>query len=507
MTDLEKAIYFINHNEIDKAILCYKKCARDGNVEAMNNLASIYWQVKHDYPNTCYWYKQAMDKGSRIAFNSLALVYQENGEYNKAIKLFSALSKYEPKAYLNIGLIYETCLNDFENALSAYQNAYDKGIDEAGYAMGLLYQKQGNISEAKMCFEKAALKGHVNSMVALGNIYYGSSKSHNIDKAEKVYKEAAEKGSSEALVALGRIYKYDKGDYVASFKFFEDAANSGDVIAMDEIGHMYEEIFDTPQMALKWYKKAVAIDYIPSMVSLGYFYFNQPEFYDFDLSRGWFTKAYHAGSIDGLVGLGYIYFYDFSNNNTVKALDYLELAGKKGNPNAYKIMGDIYSTNYNFINFSQALDCYEKALSLDNHGDICFLIAKLCIVLGNQGKFLEMIDKACQRDNAEALLYYGKLLCDSAFVRYDYVNGVHHIEKASDLGLPEASKFLSDLFKDKKHQMYDLDKSNFYYRQMIKQLVIESQKFDTPPAIDDLTDKDLISCTIALIERINKKSL
>ena len=92
MTDYEKGLYFLKQNELNKAILCFKKSARDGNVEAMNNLASLYLQQKN-YKEATLWYKQAISKGNIKAANNLAVLYEMTKTTERSFTWTTAINR------------------------------------------------------------------------------------------------------------------------------------------------------------------------------------------------------------------------------------------------------------------------------------------------------------------------------------------------------------------------------------------------------------------------------
>ena len=505
MTDYEKGLYFLKQNELNKAILCFKKSARDGNVEAMNNLASLYLQQKN-YKEATLWYKQAISKGNIKAANNLAVLYEMTKEYDKAIKILTAISTKEPRALCNLGEIYFNCLNNTQKAIECYTKASSLGIVDAMSSLGLIFEKNNNLVEAKAWYIQAAHDHDAKGMFYLGRLNY-NLEPRDLEEAEYWLKEAVKEGNKEALLLLGKIYRYDKNDYINAFDMFEQASTFGNGEAMNELGKLYETILNNVPNALKWYRASIEAGYNEAMVSLGMFYFNQPDYYDFATARSWLTKAYQLNVIDGLVNLGYIYFYDENNKNTTKAIDYLEIASSKGALKAYKLLGTIYSSDYRLFDYKKAIDYLELALPADEMGDTYFQLANIYNANKNTGKFLEYLEKACNKNNKRALFTYGRLLCDSSFVRFDYVNGMQKLEQSSKLGCIEATKLLVKKYGDKRCQFYNQDKSSFYYKILLDQIVKESQDFDTDSVIADLPREDLISIAIALINRIGKKNL
>lgn len=498
MTDFEKGLYFTEKQEYDKAILCFKKCARDGSSEAMNNLASIYVKLK-DYEQAIATYKDLVKKGYRKAYKNLVILYEITKQYEKEAKILQEMVEFDETAVINLAYLKINFLNQEQEGLDILKKAAANQNALAYLELGNYFQHNGNLSEAKENYNEASRLGNTEAMFHIGKIYYETK---NFKDAEFWLNEAAKGGHVSAYTLLGDLYYLEKKEYVKAFEKYEVAANNDDGYAMNKLGNLYQNIFHNASVALKWYKLAIEQKHIPAMVSLGYFYFKEPDFYDFNSARSWFTQAYKANELDGLVGLGYIYFYDENNKNATKALDYLSIAVKRGSVHAMILLGQIYSKDVINYDLEQAKTYYTQALNSDTSGMVRYKLANVYAAERNNGKFLALLNEACDREYPPALYQYGKLLCDNSFVRFDYLQGLNMISRASDLMLIEATKFLAVKYADKRCKYYDPSKASFYANRLITQIVDESQRFETPKLISNMSTDELISSVILLLDKI-----
>ena len=102
-----------------------------------------------------------------------------------------------------------------------------------------------------MCNEQAAF--------ALGQIYYnGTAVSKSIDKALEYFLISFAYGNKNAAFNIGVIY-YSKNDPEKSLEFYKIGAESGDSMAQNNLGTMYQNGQGVAQdyaEAVKWYRKA-----------------------------------------------------------------------------------------------------------------------------------------------------------------------------------------------------------------------------------------------------------
>jgi len=117
------------------------------------------------------------------ALYSLALFYQNTGEYNKAIERYTTLLQIDPKykyAHYNLGYIHLVYLQTYDVAVENFTNAIicDPTYFEAYYNRGYCYELLGNVVFARKDYEQA-LKIKVNYQKAIDGM-------NRIDKLMKI---------------------------------------------------------------------------------------------------------------------------------------------------------------------------------------------------------------------------------------------------------------------------------------------------------------------------------
>jgi hypothetical protein len=112
-------------------------------------------------------------------------------------------------------------------ARGLYDRALKLGSLQAYVGIGALYQDQGEFSQAKRWFEKAADSGHLGALVALGKM------------------AAQDKGAGE-----GR-------DIPEAIRWLEKAASADFVWAMYELAEVYRNEVRNEELETKWYQKAI----------------------------------------------------------------------------------------------------------------------------------------------------------------------------------------------------------------------------------------------------------
>jgi uncharacterized protein len=123
------------------------------------------------------------------------------------------------------------------NRIIDYVGAYF-GDAQAQYAMGRKLQEAGRsdgVIRAQEWYQRAADKGHVPAMIALGDFFSDKDDEPSGEQAVSWYKKAADAGNGEALRKLGGCYETGRGklkvDAQKAFELYGLAARKGDVEA------------------------------------------------------------------------------------------------------------------------------------------------------------------------------------------------------------------------------------------------------------------------------------
>lgn len=206
----------------------YEKAAKQGNLEAQNELGDLYYfgrGTRQDYENAFLRFNESAKGGSSKGKSNLAHMYQygygTSQDNEKAIELYEDIIKtaddnsLKSSSLNGLGNIYQQGNNsiNLEKAVSYYQKAIalDNNIYSL-YSLGKMH-KEGrgvlrNPSKAKEYLEKSALGGYGAAQYELALSY---KESNNLQSAFKWFEKSAQNNDPAAQYELGLMYYYGKG--------------------------------------------------------------------------------------------------------------------------------------------------------------------------------------------------------------------------------------------------------------------------------------------------------
>ncbi len=207
------ALHYENGFGVEKdlklALEGFQQVAQKNNADAQKKLADCYWNgigVEKNGHTAFIWYQKAAKQGHAEAQYLLATLYekglQTNGWYGK------------PGATEDTSLEIH-CVSDIK-ALEWYSKAALQQHVEALFKCGELCEKMNRSWEVQQHYRNAAERGHVLSLIKLGNSYEKSMQQSthypyqqvNTDwyqKATECYKKAALQGDVTAWRSWGRM--------------------------------------------------------------------------------------------------------------------------------------------------------------------------------------------------------------------------------------------------------------------------------------------------------------
>ncbi|MDD6002348.1 MAG: tetratricopeptide repeat protein [Bacteroidales bacterium] len=160
--------------------------------------------------------------------------------------------------------------NDYNNAISYFSKAGDKGMAQSYNMIGIIYLKGlGGKQDFNKAFQYFALgydidKNRANSNYWIGYCYYsGCGVNQNLNKAVQFFKIAADKGSKLANRYLGMMYYLGEGvprNYANAVHYLNFAVNEGDSWAKVFLGACYYEGTGVPmdkQLGRQYLESAV----------------------------------------------------------------------------------------------------------------------------------------------------------------------------------------------------------------------------------------------------------
>ncbi|CAI2179428.1 11556_t:CDS:2 [Funneliformis geosporum] len=207
--------------EIDKgkAFELYKDAAEKGNKLAQNNLALLYEQgegTETNLENALIWYNKAAENGSELAQYSLGLNYEVGkGTEKDETKAFEFYKKSAEHGYLNA-----QSAENGNNLAQSNLDLYNKCKDGIG----------NNEANAFELYKKLAKYKHLDIQYKVAYSYdKGIGTEINKEKAFELYKNAAEKGNRLAQNNLGLLYELGEGtekNFEMAFYWYQKAAEN-----------------------------------------------------------------------------------------------------------------------------------------------------------------------------------------------------------------------------------------------------------------------------------------
>jgi len=332
------------------------------------------------------------------------------------------------------------------NAYTEWQSASDtERVSETTGRLLNAYASLENLSkdqavvanlrtEAINVFLPAANQGNALAEVAIGEIY------SFVDPAEslKWYQKAADSGDVGGENMLGNIYFIGQGvkqDYSQALNWYRKAAEQGNANSESHLGTLYSQGLGVQQdyaAAMGWFQKSAAQGDLSSMYSIGMFYENgQGVSQDYTEAMKWFQKA--GGLWTAAVQIGLLY----ENGWGVKQ-DYAE---------ALKwFQKYALSENGAFVTESQA--CYELGRLYQNGWG----------VRKNQTEAMKWFQKAAETGYPDAIKWMteqgtpdaqaavGSLYYNGRGVVQDYAQAMQWYQKAADHGNVDAQSSLGDMY-------------------------------------------------------------
>ena len=221
---------FERQGKIDEATKLYIEGAKSKDAHSIYSLVRIYY-LKNDIKNVNYWKDKLLNDTEVIDFDSdmekylnylngskkerkIADLYIKSAQ-NMIIRNLSEaeneqkeMIKYSQDGLVNLAGFYNV-FGDKSAGKRLFKEAYEKGLKDSIYYMGVIEFKEGNIEKAREYFKESAIKEN-RSEAQIG--YADKLKEEgSIEEAVKWYKKAAEQKEAEALIKLCSYY-LDKRD-------------------------------------------------------------------------------------------------------------------------------------------------------------------------------------------------------------------------------------------------------------------------------------------------------
>jgi len=265
-----RGFYAIQVKDYAGAIELYKNAT-----EIAPGFAPLYCVLGDIYLSTGYFedaiteYKMAiwLDSFNIAAYRHLCRAYEEQGDYNQAIDIYTkliAMAPNIPDLYSNLANIYYI-KGEFDLAISNYQTAITLNPNPSwtsviAQTMGFVYQENKSDPDAAISAYQTAYvltPDDIDIYVNLGSAFYDKEDFQN---ALSIYRQALEFQPHNAKIHcnLGFLY-WGKGDTEEAMKSYELAIKYNDAydIAYNNLGVIYLDDLGRVKKAIELFKKAV----------------------------------------------------------------------------------------------------------------------------------------------------------------------------------------------------------------------------------------------------------
>ena len=165
-------------------------------------IASLDDIVTEDYGKDFIEYdkKESEEYQENIRTANIFIISEFFGEARDRI---AESLKFSQRANYELGKYYYYCEKDNQSAVNALNLAYNSGIKEAMYYIGLIEEESGNYEIAKGWYVAGAENGEINSIIRLGKI---AEEKKDYEEAESIYLKIADTKNAELIYNLVRIY-------------------------------------------------------------------------------------------------------------------------------------------------------------------------------------------------------------------------------------------------------------------------------------------------------------
>ena len=209
----------------DEAIKLYIEGAKSKDADSIYSLVRIYY-LKNDIKNVNYWKDRLLNDTEVINFDSnmekylnylngnekerkIVDLYMKSGQniimknYSEAEREQKEMVKYSQDELVTLAGFYNV-FSDKSVEKKLYKEAYEKGLKDSIYYMGVIEFKEGNIETASEYFKESSIKENR----AEAQIGYADKlkEEGNFEEAVKWYKKAAEQKEAGALIKLCSYY-------------------------------------------------------------------------------------------------------------------------------------------------------------------------------------------------------------------------------------------------------------------------------------------------------------
>ncbi len=388
------------------------------------------------------WYKRAANQGNPNALIRLVRYYISRGEYSHAAEWAEKARRKD----LQLSPLDLFLLGQKTSNAKWYRRAAKKGHVKSLLALGCQYEKEKRYAEAAQCYKRAAEKNSAEAQLRLGDCYYhGNGVKKNLKEAVKWYGLAAENGHSEAQIRLGYCYYHGNGvkkDLTEAVKWFICGGKNGNAAVQYLLGNCHSNGIGVKQNeseAAKWYRLAAEKGHTEAQYHLGNCYSNgigvkQKE----SEAAKWYRLAAEKGHTEAQFNLGKTYSGWGLLRNLAEAAKWYRLAAEKGHSEAQVHLGNCYHDGWGVKeNRVEAVRWYRLAAEKGNADAQYHLGGCYCFGWGvkeNRVEAVKWYRLAAEKGNANAQHSLGNCYNYGWGVKKNYTEAVKWYRLAAKKG-------------------------------------------------------------------------
>ena len=228
------------------------------------------------------------------------------------------------------------------------------------------YEKKDFSKALKIYLSNQASLSH-EQVFRVGVMYEGvPGIAANYKKAEQCYKEAANKGNVQALNNIGDLYRkghLGQPDNTKAIEWYKKSAEKGDHIGMMRLGFACLEgkgMVKDYEQAMKWFGQAAAKGNEASMFGIGQLYEKGLGVQkDETLAKTWYQNAIDNGSTEAIAAIGILCMYA---SRFGEALKWFQLGASKDNTTCMVGLGTLYEKSWGVMRDDRkAIEWYRKS--------------------------------------------------------------------------------------------------------------------------------------------------
>lgn len=253
------------------------------------------------------------DLRARIQFEDAETAFASK-DYATAITHLTEAEKLLGKWTPKVGYLMILSLNKLINFEKPDRALFDNLLDHTDRYM--THAQSNTEVDPEKFKEIYSVEQHLGNLMNNLGVMYSTGKgiAQSDQEVFRWYQKAAEKGNVDAMNNLGFMYDKGKGiaqNYQEALRWYHKAAEKGHVEAMCNLGVMYytgDGVANNIYEALRWYQKAAEKGDVDAMNDLAIIYYSGKDFpQDYQMALNWLIKGYKAGRLNMRDSIASIY--------------------------------------------------------------------------------------------------------------------------------------------------------------------------------------------------------